>query len=189
MKLILIRHGETEANRKRVYYGSTDVPILPESADELKKLAESGIYPKVERYYTSGMRRAEQSFSALFGDTPHEVLPGMRELNFGDFEMRPYEELKNDPAFREWIKGDIEKNVCPNGESGEMVTARALAALEPVIRDGRDALIVTHGGVIGGVMNSFFPNENGRYLYTPDPGRGYILSFDGMNPVSYTELK
>ena len=29
MKLTLLRHGITEGNRRRLYYGSTDLPLLP----------------------------------------------------------------------------------------------------------------------------------------------------------------
>ena len=49
------------------------------------------------------MLRAEQSFRAIYGDTPHSVLYGMREADFGDFEMRNYAELKDDPAYIKWI--------------------------------------------------------------------------------------
>ena len=99
MKLTLIRHGMTRGNMLRIYYGSTDLPILPESYAELEARAKTGFYPTAERYYTSGMLRAEQSFRAIYGDTPHSVLYGMREADFGDFEMRNYAELKDDPAY------------------------------------------------------------------------------------------
>ena len=36
MKLTLIRHGMTRGNMLRIYYGSTDLPILPESYAELE---------------------------------------------------------------------------------------------------------------------------------------------------------
>lgn len=96
MKLTLIRHGMTRGNMLHIYYGSTDLPILPESYTELEARAKTGFYPTAERYYTSGMLRAEQSFRAIYGDTPHSVLYGMREADFGDFEMRNYAELKDE---------------------------------------------------------------------------------------------
>ena len=70
-----------------------------------------------------------------------------RGWDFGDFEMRNYAELKDDPAYIEWISGNNEDNICPNGESGAQVTARALEALKPVISEGVDAVVVAHGGV------------------------------------------
>lgn len=185
MKLTLLRHGETEANKLGLYYGVSDVAITPESDIKLRELSKSGNYPKAARYFTSGLTRAEQSFAALYPGEEHSVLPDLREINLGDFEMRSYEELKNDPAFIAWCTGDNEKNICPNGESGEQVTDRALAALRPIIEAGEDAVIITHGGVIGGVLARLFPNPKGRYLFTPAPGTGYTVEFEGTVPVKY----
>ena len=188
MKLTLIRHGITEGNAKRLYYGSTDIPLLPESFERLRRYAEAGRYPKAERYFTSGMIRTEQTFSAIYGDTPHEAIRDMREIDFGVFEMRPYEELKDDPEYQKWIEGDFESNVCPGGESGVQVTERALRAIRPLIEDGRDAVIVTHGGVIGGVLGKLFPRENARFYYTPEPGGGFTVEFENGIPVSIMKL-
>ena len=188
MNLTLIRHGATEGSERGLYYGATDLPITEESEAELKKRAEAGLYPKATRYFTSGMKRTEQSFAAIYGDTPHEALPGLREINLGDFEMRAYEELKNDPAFIAWCTGDNEKNVCPNGESGEQVTERALKTLRPIIEAGEDAVIITHGGVIGGVLAKLFPNPVGRYNFSLEPGTGYTVVFEGSDAVSYHKV-
>ena len=49
MKLTLIRHGDTEATLRRLYYGSTDLPLLPQSAQALE--ANAALYPKAPRYY------------------------------------------------------------------------------------------------------------------------------------------
>ena len=185
MILYLIRHGATEGSERGLYYGATDLPITAESEKELRALTERGGRPDVKRHYTSGMKRAEQSFAALYGDIPHEALPGMREIDLGEFEMRSYDELKDDPAFIEWCSGDNEKNVCPGGESGEQVTNRALDALKPVIEAGEDAVVITHGGVIGGVLARLFPNPNGRFAFTPGVGTGYAVEFDGTRPVGY----
>ena len=185
MKLTLLRHGNTEGNIRGLYYGATDLPILPESAEELRARAARGGCPSAKKYYTSGMKRAEQSFAALYGDTPHETLPGVREIDLGEFEMRAYEDLKNDPKFIEWCTGDNERNVCPGGESGEQVTERALAALMPIVEAGEDAVVITHGGVIGGVLSRLFPDPEGRFRFTPAPGTGYTVEFEGKTPVRY----
>ena len=100
MKLTLIRHGVTEGNMKKLYYGSTDLPLLPCSVMKLHRMAEGGGYPTAPHYYTSGMLRTEQTFKALYGDIPHEVLHDMREIDFGEFEMKTYQELCNTDATR-----------------------------------------------------------------------------------------
>lgn len=181
MKLILIRHGETIGNRNRLYYGSTDLPLLPESIRQLQ--AQRGRYPQAARYYTSGMRRTEETLLALYGPVPHDILPGLREIDFGDFEMHTYEELKDWPSYQSWITGDPEANLCPNGESGLSVTARAMAALEPLLQADLDAVCITHGGVIGGLLSAWFPGTN-RFDWTPTPGAGFAVQFADGKPQS-----
>lgn len=44
-------------------------------------------------------------------------------MNFGDFEMKSYQELKDTAAYQAWIT-DVEHNVCPNGESAPQVLER-----------------------------------------------------------------
>ena len=188
MKITLIRHGITEGNKRRLFYGGRDIPLLPEGEAELKRLAEAGGYPSAPRYYTSGMLRAEQSLKALYGDIPHGVLPDMRETDFGIFEMRSYEELLGDPEFLKWCEGDNEANVCPGGESGVITTERAMRALKTVIDAGEDAVIVAHGGVIGGLMMALFPGTGGRDVYTPAPGCGFTIEFKDGEPAGFTRV-
>ena len=188
MILTLIRHGLTEGNVKRLYYGSTDLPLLEESVEMLKCANINGIYPTAPLFFTSGMKRTEQTLEALYGSIGHGILSGLREIDFGDFEMRTYEELKEDPAYLNWISGDTETDRVPNGESGLIVTQRALNDLEPLICGDTDAVCLTHGGVIGGLMFHWFPSENGRFDYTPDPGTGYSILFEEGVPVSYIKI-
>lgn len=185
MRLTLLRHGLTEGNVRRLYYGSTDLSLLPEGLEALKSLRVRGGYPTASRYYTSGMERTEQTLEALYGPVPHGTLPGLREMDFGDFEMHTYEELREDPAYQRWISGDLEENACPGGESGRQVTARALEALATVLAAGEDAVCVTHGGVIGGLMMAWFPGRQNRYVWTPAPGTGFQVDFEGMSPAAF----
>ena len=60
MKLTLIRHGLTEGNIRRLYYGAMDLPLLPDGIEALHALRDGGGYPEAERYFTSGMTRTEQ---------------------------------------------------------------------------------------------------------------------------------
>lgn len=188
MKLTFLRHGITEGNVRRLYYGSTDLPLLPEGISALEALRLAGGYPRAGRFYTSGMTRTEQTLLALYGAVPHEVLRDLREIDFGAFEMKTYEDLKEDPDFAAWCTGNNESNVCPGGESGAQVTARSLGAVQTLLERGEDAVIITHGGVIGGLMNTWFPTENSRYAYTPHPGTGFAVTFTDGIPVSWEKV-
>ncbi len=189
MKIWLIRHGATVANERRLYCGRTDLPLSESGRARLKRPAPGAV--RAERYITSGLRRCDETMELLFGRPPGEVVPELREIDFGAFEMRGYEELKDDPDYQVWLTGDNEKNVPPGGESGEQMRARALAAFEAVTADGRDAVIVTHGGVIAAVMARLFPEEGrDRYSWQPRPGEGYELDIDPADRTAgYREWK
>jgi len=136
------------------------------------------------RFITSGMRRCNETLEALFGTVPYEIEPDFREIDFGDFEMKSYEMLKDDPAYQAWLTGDNEKNVPPNGESGEHMTRRALAAFARVQEAGRDAVIVTHGGVIAAIMAHLFPEGKNRYEWQSPNGGGYVIEDGEYAPFS-----
>ena len=176
MKLILIRHGKTEANEKHLYCGSTDLPLSQKGRAELEERRAEVELPDLRsmRILTSGMKRCGETLSILFGDLPNEADPAFREMDFGVFEMRSYEEMKEDPAYLAWITGDNEANIAPGGESGNLMTARVLKGLARLEAEGRDTLLVTHGGVIAAVMAHLFPEEGrNRYEWQPSPGGGY----------------
>ena len=118
MKLYLLRHGQTEGSLRNLYYGAANIPVLPESLEELHAAAQRGVYPKAQRYYTSGLLRTEQTLAAIYGDVPHTQLPGLREMDFGDFEMHSYEELKDWPSYQKWIE-DVRR-----GGSSRLVRVR-----------------------------------------------------------------
>lgn len=181
MKLILLRHGITEANEKRLYCGATDIGLSGTGKAALLLRKKKTAYPEIAgmRIITSGMRRCEETLSILFGNLPHETAPAFREMDFGVFEMRSYEEMKADPAYLAWITGDNETNVAPGGESGEMMMRRVLSELDRLMTENRDTLLVTHGGVIAAIMARLFPAEQKtRYQWQPAPGGGYALDLN-----------
>lgn len=171
MSIYLIRHGKTQANEKRLYCGSTDLPLSENGREELPSL-KYAITP--QRFITSGMKRTDETLQILFGNVPFSVDSRFREVDFGDFEMKSYEMLKDDPAYQVWLTGDNEANTPPGGESGIQMTRRVLEAFRE-LPDG--TALVTHGGVIAAIMASLFPEEGKhRYQWQPANGRGYEIS-------------
>ncbi len=190
MKLHLIRHGMTEANKLLLYYGSTDVPISEEGIDMLLEMKKRFIYPDASgcRLVTSGMLRAEQTFKLIYGDLPHERIDALREMDFGAFEMLSYDQLKDRDDYREWVSGNVLKNRCPEGESYEDVVKRVLPVLKELL-SGKDAIVVSHGGVIAGIMERLFPNEGKKiFQWRPDSGEGYTVEVSGETPKRYFAL-
>ena len=170
MTIYLIRHGKTEANEKRLYCGSTDLPLSNTGKEELRSVHYD---IKNVRFISSGMKRTNETLHILFGDVPYDVDQRFREVDFGIFEMRSYEDLKDTPPYQAWITGDNEANIPPQGESGTQMKQRVLAALSEI---REDTCVITHGGVIAAIMEHMFPDENkNRYEWQPQPGHGYAI--------------
>ena len=172
MTIYLIRHGKTEANEKRLYCGSTDLPLSETGRAELEQLHYD---IKNARFITSGMKRTNETLQILFGDVPFDPDPRFREVDFGIFEMHSYEELKDTPDYQAWLTGDNDANVPPNGESGVQMRQRVLAAFSEI---REDTCIFTHGGVIAAIMAYLFPDE-GKHLYQWQPKNGCGYAIDG----------
>ena len=178
MTLYLIRHGKTEANEKHLYCGSTDLPLSEKGREEL-----AGLRYDIQnvRFLTSGMKRADETLRILFGDVPYEAESRFREVDFGIFEMRGYDQLKDTPEYQAWLTGDNEANVPPGGESGAQMKRRVLEALAEI---REDTCIVAHGGVIATIMAHLFPAEGkSRYQWQPPNGGGYRIVDAGFEKL------
>ena len=178
MSIYLIRHGKTVANEQHLYCGSTDLPLSDGGREELHSM-HYDITP--ERFVTSGMKRTDETLRILFGNVPCSVDSRFREVDFGAFEMKSYEILKDDPAYQIWLTGDNEANTPPDGESGVQMTRRVLEAFRE-IPDG--TALVTHGGVIAAIMASLFPADGKhRYQWQPRNGHGYEIRGGTYRPI------
>ena len=178
MTIYLIRHGKTEANERRLYCGSTDLPLSENGREELRDIR---YHIQNVRFLTSGTKRANETLELLFGNVPYDREPRFREVDFGAFEMHSYEELMDDPAYQAWITGDNDANVPPGGESGVQMTQRVLAAFSEL---KEDTCLVTHGGVIAAIMAQLFPEEGkSRYQWQPKNGHGYCITGHGFTDL------
>ena len=186
MKLTLIRHGITYGNKYGLYYGATDLPLLEEGIEELQQRKLTHIYPAAPRYYTSPLQRTQQTLRQLYGDVAFTVVDGLREMNFGDFEMRTVEDLKQDAAFVEWMRNSVSA-CCPGGESFVGVQRRALEAIAPILTSEEDVVCVIHGGVIACLMFTWFPGK-AFDDWMIRPGTGWCITVEDGKPVSYVPV-
>jgi broad specificity phosphatase PhoE len=186
MKLTLIRHGITHGNKYGLYYGATDLPLLEEGVEELRERKLSHIYPTAPRYYTSPLQRTQQTLREIYGGVDFTVVDGLREMNFGAFEMRTVEDLRQDADFVAWSR-DVTYNRCPGGESFADVHARALEAIAPILTADEDAVCVIHGGVIATLMFTWFPGKSFND-WMIHPGTGWQITVEDGKPVDYRQV-
>lgn len=199
-KICLIRHGTTRGNSEDMYYGNTDIPLQDEGRDKLIELAAEGIYPYSENadYYTTGMIRTEQTLELIYGKRPHEKLELLRELNFGEYEMKTHAQLKSSEEYNTWRHDTTGELVPPGGESINTFAARILegyahlrnrhALKELSMRhSGKEAvsIVICHGGSIAAILYDIFPEEaqGNFYYWIPEPGHGYVLQLEDESVV------
>jgi len=154
MRLVLVRHGETEHNRGRVTLGRADVPL-----NELGRRQAEAVAAAVARYapdavYSSPLARALDTARAVGAACGCEVLvePALIEMDVGELEHLTGPELRErHPDFlRLWLGEDGAEARMPGGESLREVQERAGAAVERIAAAHADATVavVTHNFVI-----------------------------------------
>ncbi len=158
-----VRHGITAWNLERRYQGQRDIPLLfPDAQAGLITLREALALESFDSIYSSDLHRCQQTLEwsqAAEAGAPLHLDPRLRELDFGDYEGKVYDELKDLPHYRAWIDSVGELQI-PGGESAAQLRERLDAWLSDLAADAqgsghRKILAVTHGGVIRELRRRF----------------------------------
>lgn len=181
MKLLLVRHGMTDANKKRQFCGGqSDVHVCLEG----RKILEARVYPKVARVYASPMIRCLETAEIVFGCKNPEIVEAFRECDFGDMEMKTNEECAGNTLYDEFVRSGGSKPF-PGGESLADFDIRVQRGFDQLIEElichpvGEDPIgIAVHGGTIMSIMNSLIPTDGGFYDYNVKNGEGYLITID-----------
>ena len=99
----LIRHGKTLLNEKHCYLGKTDAPLSSLGVSEIKERASKNIYPKCNYVFVSPLIRTAQTASIIYPGIEQIVINDFSEMDFGSFEGKNYDELKENKYYRRWI--------------------------------------------------------------------------------------
>ena len=188
--LYMIRHSLTEGNERRLYYGATDLPLSENGRALCRSLRGTIELPEGVRYATSGMLRAEETLQLLIGSVAHEILPDLREMEMGAFEMHSYDELKDNPDYQAWLSDESGEFVIPGGESNRAVRERAVGCVRRLAAAEDGAMLaVCHGGIIAAVMHEFFRDSSRSfYDWIPHACHGYAICFRNGQPSEWKAI-
>ncbi|MBU2473392.1 MAG: histidine phosphatase family protein [Candidatus Omnitrophica bacterium] len=149
MRLILIRHGQTEWNRQRKYCGSTDVNLSEEGRQQGELLSQRLEKEKIDKVYSSNMKRARNFCNIVLKNTACEEIFGLREINFGILEGLTYQEaMKKLPGiYEKWLDNPLVNHI-PGAESLNNFAVRVRQAFLRILslNEGRSAALFTHAG-------------------------------------------
>lgn len=149
-KLILIRHGESEANAKGIFAGQINPDLEKKGLDQAKLTAKhiAGNY-KVDKIYSSDLQRAYKTALCLADITGLEVEKNqnLREIFAGDWEGLTFEQLqkKYPDEYGVWMN-HIGKARCAGGESVAELGNRVMEVLTKIAKDneGKTVAVATH---------------------------------------------
>jgi probable phosphoglycerate mutase len=151
----LIRHGETEFNRRGVVQGSGIDSDLNELGF-LQARAFFDTYQDIEfdKIYTSKLRRTVQSVQEFINvGIPYEQFEGLNEISWGEKEGKIPNYLEDENYLEiivNWGKGKTDIPAAKGGETPEQVVVRQKTAFEEIISrsDERMILVAMHGRAI-----------------------------------------
>jgi len=150
-RLILIRHGETDYNKENKYCGTSDPELNKIGASQSESLARRMKGTKIDRVYSSNLKRAIQTAGIIFGGSALEQSPDFREINFGIFENLRYKEIlqRHKVHYSNWTVNLVHGRV-PQGETLAELFDRVRSGLSRLLSHNKNgvAALVTHGGPI-----------------------------------------
>jgi probable phosphoglycerate mutase len=168
-RLILVRHGETEANLAGRVQGRGNDPLTPRGEQQVRAVAarfKREGHP-VEAIYSSSLLRARLTADAISEalNLPLRLRDGLQEMNIGDLEGASPAEM-HAAAPRALDDG------YPGGETLREFVERIMGAFYGIAmaHTGGTVIVVSHGGVIstalsiwkhghGGAWREFVPNN------------------------------
>lgn len=196
MELVVIRHGETQANAEGRYQGALDIGLNDDGVRQISCLAEKVAVtePPFDRLLASPLLRTRESAAILSRQLglPVELVPAFRERDVGLFEgltqveaRTRYPELWARNITRRWADAP------PGGETIDEVIARVsmgLTELASTMQQGERILLVAHG-VVAKVIRAVTIAGFDDFFEWQLPNGGMLsvrLSLDDGGPLRFS---
>lgn len=145
-KLLLIRHGQSQANIENFFAGHLDSPLTELGIRQAKLTADyiAGTW-SVDRVYASDLRRAYVTGKAVADRFGLDIIADhdLREIWAGHWEGKSYVRLSElfPETYGVWLT-DIGHTVCDEGESVAQLQQRVLDAVFRICQANPDATVV-----------------------------------------------
>jgi alpha-ribazole phosphatase len=151
-RLIIVRHGHTDATANGRFCGRLDVPLSASGLQQARDVARWLKGVQLAAIYTSPLKRTRDTAEVIAGwrKLPVTLLDDLTEIDFGDFEGLTFEEARQrSPQLCEVYLAAPTAIQFPNGESLSQLKRRVSRAIELITRThpGKIILLVAHAGV------------------------------------------
>jgi len=149
--IYLIRHGETEYNRRGIVQGSgIDADLNELGQAQAEAFYDAYGHIRFDKIYTSELKRTHQSVKRFIDmGIPHEVHSGLNEISWGIYEGKAHigaDDTTYTGILRQWSDGYY-KVALEGGESPWQVRKRQLPFIQTIISQPheRNILVAMHG--------------------------------------------
>ncbi len=184
--LILVRHGQTDANARGLLLGRADPPLNETGRRQARALAAA--LPRAARIVSSPLARARHTAAVLAGAAPGvmdaedvEVDARWIEMDYGDLDGRPATAL-DERSWRAWRQDP--DFVPAGGESLAAVCSRVREACIELADDAArcDVVVVSHVSPIKAAVTWALGvgDEVGWRMFLADAG---VCRIDTSGPV------
>lgn len=182
-KLLLVRHGQSEANNLDIFAGNYDIELTELGHKQAKCTAKfiADNY-KVDKVYASDLKRAYKTAEYVAEAVGCDVIAdkNFREISAGKWEGVKFDVIseKYADAWEKW-RTDLGNSRCTGGESVRELGERVINALKKVAEEneGKTIAIGTHATPIRATQCVF-----GEYGYDR------MMEFPWVSNASVTEL-
>ncbi|GAA4272381.1 alpha-ribazole phosphatase [Aquimarina gracilis] len=171
MEIYLVRHT-TPNIEKGICYGQSDLGVTSTFPSEVKEIHQQIPLQEVSKVYSSPLQRCK-----LLAKTFSEKITfddRLKELNFGDWELRPWDEIHSkvlDPWMNDFVNVQV-----PNGESYIMLQKRALEFFFSLDHASNEKnIIVSHAGIIRSIV-SHIQNIDLKNSFTIKLEYGHVIT-------------
>ena len=192
-KCVLVRHGLTKGNSEKRYISRSDEHILPVDGNRVEKIQRCLDERLGNDFclFSGSMTRCVETAQLLFPGYDIDITDELTEIDFGIFEGRTYEELKDVPEYTAWLESGCEAMI-PGGESRDDFIDRSMRGFKKALAlsGNMPCIIVCHGGNIMSVMSEL--TGEGYFEFRPGNLEGYELTMDvddeRISVVSYDRI-
>jgi phosphoserine phosphatase len=188
VRLLLVRHGETDWNRQQRFQGQIDVPLNSQGQLQAEQAAAFLQSVPIDRAVSSPLLRPKQTAAAILQHHPDvelEFLDDLQEISHGLWEGKLEAEIEQDyPGLLQQWQRSPETVQMPEGENLQQVWERAIAAWNSIVastaqQDDRliTVLVSAHDAVNKAILCGLVGLEPGHF-WNFKQGNGAVSVID-----------
>lgn len=181
--VILIRHGESETNLKKVFTGQLDTPLTHNGKNQAVLMAEYVSRYSIDKIYVSPLQRAVDTARSIVQrqNCPMERCDAFQELYAGQWQGKTFEEIAREyPESYEIWRKNIGMAAPEGGETCEEMYRRVTNAFVEILGNTSDKVvcIVCHAIPIR-MMESYMQQKSPQEISWVPNASVTVYEYDG----------